>query len=254
MAVLLPAALSRQTGRRVELYNEALTWETPHSLALRFNDVLAAKPDMILWILTPWDVANALPVLSPPPAQEQGGLLATIKKRARESRTGSLLQHLLYSNSGSYLKRSLIGARGAEFLRDKLNADWLSHLRDFDRYDAVIQGQANAAGIPFVAVFVPERAQASMISTGEWPAGYNPYRLSEELRSIVGSHGGTYIDILHGFRSIPNPGQSYFPADGHPDSRGHAMLSGLICRELTGGAVPALRAAARVQNAPEIQR
>jgi hypothetical protein len=254
IAVLLPAALSQQTGRKAEVYNEALTWETPHSLALRFNDVLAARPDMILWILTPWDVANASPVLSPPSPQETGGLVAAIRKRAKESRTGSLLQHLLYSNSSSYVTRALAGARGADFLRDELNAEWLSHLRDFDRYAAVIEGRANDAGIPLVAVYVPERAQAAMISMGEWSAGYNPYRLSTELHTIIVSHGGTFIDILPGFRSIPNPEGSYFPADGHPDGQGHAVISGLMCKELTGGAVPALRAAAPLQNAREIPR
>jgi hypothetical protein len=47
---LLPKELSRRTGNKVELYNESCTWEVPHIVDMRFNEVLVAKPDMILWV------------------------------------------------------------------------------------------------------------------------------------------------------------------------------------------------------------
>lgn len=99
------------------------------------------------------------------------------------------------------------------------------------------------------AVYVPNRAQAAMISMGKWAAGYDPYKFGEELRAIITRHGGTYIDILPGFRSLPNPGQYYFPVDGHPDARGHAIISGFLAREITSGAVPALKAIAQPPDA-----
>jgi hypothetical protein len=49
LGTLLPAELSRETGRKVELYNESNVWEVPHIIDMRFNEVLTAKPDMILW-------------------------------------------------------------------------------------------------------------------------------------------------------------------------------------------------------------
>ena len=54
-ATLLPRQLSRRTGRKIELYNEAMQWGFPRSVDLRFGEVLAAKPDLILWPLTPMD-------------------------------------------------------------------------------------------------------------------------------------------------------------------------------------------------------
>jgi len=251
LAALLPAELSRRTGRNIELYNEALTWETPRAVALRFNAVLAANPDMILWIVTPWDIKNAPSLLLPPPASSSPGFLASVRVHIKNSATRILLEVFLYRSASSYLRLHRRDFRDPEFLGATLSAEWQGHLRDYDTYAANIEGQASAAGIPLVAVLVPERAQAAMISMGEWPAGYNPYKLDDELRPLITRHGGTYIDILPGFRDIPNPEQYYYPVDGHPNADGNRIISGLLANVLTGGAVPALQVAEQPKTAQE---
>ena len=50
---------------------------------------------------------------------------------------------------------------------------------------AEIDGLAKDAGVPLVAVFVPNRAQAAMISRGDWPAGYDPFKLEHEVRDSI---------------------------------------------------------------------
>jgi hypothetical protein len=39
--------------------------------------------------------------------------------------------------------------------------------------------------------------------------------------------------------------------DGHPDAEGHLIISGLLARALTSGAVPALKAVVQPQAAKE---
>ena len=56
---LLPAELSRKTNNKVEVYSEGLSEGFTRSVDLRFNDVLAVHPDLILWVLTPIDVQLA---------------------------------------------------------------------------------------------------------------------------------------------------------------------------------------------------
>jgi hypothetical protein len=284
-AALLPEQLSDQTGRRVDLYNESMQWGFPASTALRFHQVFAEQPDMILWVLTPTDIGNPtaiLPYTAPPLPAEPGGAfernwnrvklafstrsipdaIAFIWNRSvgswwtnkietfRGSPSGILLQHILYANRNLYLKSYLMGSDSeGGFLRAIPSAEWQNNLRQFDLVVDGIERQAKDAGVPLVAVLVPNRAQAAMISMGEWPAGYDPYKLDDELRGIIQSHGGTYIDILPDFRSIPAPEQHYFPVDGHPDAGGHAMISSLLAKELTSGAVPALTAATPPQVA-----
>jgi hypothetical protein len=264
-AALLPADLSRRTGRKVELYNEGMMWGSPYSIDLRFGQVLAAKPDMILWILTPWDIKNSSRAMPGPAMPVKRGFMRATRQRvqealARESisdavsdiseglsislagtRSGLLLQHFFYESQTQYVKLYLLGGDDPGFLRAQPSAEMKSLIQKTDFYAADIEARAIAAGVPLVAVLVPNRAQAAMISMGEWPAGYDPYELSDEIRRIVVSRGGTYIDILPAYREIANSEQGYFPVNGHPNAGGHATIAKLIARELTGGAVPALR-------------
>jgi hypothetical protein len=278
-AALLPAQLSQQTGRKVELYNEAMQWGFPASAALRFHQVFAEQPDLILWVLTPTDVANAslivpfVPSANPPEkaAARESNLdhvksafaqnsfpnaIAFIWNRAvvsawdrkiadfRSSPSGMLFQHVLYASQSLYLKSYLtVPDSEGGFLKAAPSSEWQGNLQQFDKDAVQIEAQAKAAGVPFVAVLVPERAQAAMLSMSETPAGYAPYKLDDNLRSIIVRHGGTYLDILPDFRAIPNPENGYYPVDGHPDIHGHAMISAMLARQLTSGAVPALRTA-----------
>jgi hypothetical protein len=100
-------------------------------------------------------------------------------------------------------------------------------------------------------VLVPWRVQAAMLSLDEAPKGYDPYKLDGELRAIVTRHGGTYLDILPDFLTTPNPEQHYFPVDGHPDARGHAMIADFLARELTRGSNSPFPLSAQPQAASE---
>jgi hypothetical protein len=278
---LLPKELSRRTGNKVELYNESCTWEVPHIVDMRFNEVLVAKPDMILWVITSWDIENASLVLpddyssqvvekNPSAPNEPAGVAArfwhrinsvfdarslrdAIRDRSNQAQTIILLRHYLWQSQSLYMQDSLRGL-GANYLMAEPSAQWQSHLHQFDSYAAEIESKARAEGVPLVAVLIPERPHAAMISTREWPAGFDPYKMDNELRTIVVNHGGTYIDILPDYRNIPNPAQGYLPVDGHPNAEGHAMISRMLAEELTNGAIPALRVTAQPQVVQESGR
>ena len=269
-AALLPAELSQETGRKVELYNESMGWGFPHSVRLRFDEVLAAKPDMILWILTPGDIEGASLVVFSSNAESSFQRSLSLPERAwlhmksaftsesfeaaaselfNRTRTALLLRHFLYQSQSQYVTAyQMVSDEEGGFLKASPSASWREHLKQFDGDAADMEGRAEAAGVPFVAVLVPIRAQVTMIAMDKWPAKYDPFGLDNQLRSIITSHGGIYLDILPDYREIPNADRGYFSVDGHPNAEGHATISRVIAKALTSGAVPALRVASQPQS------
>lgn len=282
-ATLLPAELSRRTGRRVELYNEATGGKyrggpfPMQSSPSRFSRVLSATPDMILWIITPMDIQNSESDISDPIRQRtltnapkqapepigpvsawkrlenavaEGRRRAKVRDRWERTRTSLALKHFLIAGESkeqyteSYLKNGL----DAECLKTEPSARWRHLLRTFQVEAEEFERQAKTRDIPFIAVLVPNRAEAAMLSMDEWPRGYDPYTLGNELRAIIASHGGTYIDILPGFHNLPNPERHYFPVDGHLDADGHAMIASMLAEKLTHRVMPALRSVATLKG------
>jgi hypothetical protein len=285
-AALLPQELSQQTGRKIELYNEASGGEFrggPYPVrnsASDFKDVLAAHPDMILWVVTPNDFENAsldeTAVKAAPQSPAAGpvsdakpGLAAKAWNKLKvtvangtlgdefrnqfdKTRTSMVLKHLLYGSESQqqYVTSYLKNEEDAGFLRAEPNARWQHLLTIVDSNAAAFEQQAKDANVPFVTALVPNRAQAAMVSMGKdaWPAGYNPYKLDGEMRAIIERHGGTYVDVLPEFAKIPNPERHYFPVDGHPDAEGQAMIADILTQGLTSGTVPALKAQAQTER------
>ena len=277
-AALLPEELSRETGRKVEMYNEATggkfrggPYPTQNS-AQHFDQVLSAQPDLILWVITPTDIMNAgssengdspdTGALQEEPRSATGSAKPRsfwnkitdsiakgtfgerLKSRWEDTRTSVVLKHLLIASESQneYIKSYLRNGDNADFLKSEPDSKWQMQLRYFDAELTEIAGLAKNAGVPLVAVFVPNRPQVAMISMGDWPAGYDPFKLEDEVRDSIVSHGGCFIDILPDYRTVPDPERDYFPVDGHPDADGHAIIARFLAKELTSGAVPVLKA------------
>lgn len=280
-AALLPEELSHATGRKIDLYNEAMGFGFPvRGVAAHFNEALAASPDMILWTVTPRDIDNpdldlqeqeylkGSQSVAPLPHQPagrlhqvvarlKGALVAPWMHRGMNelvSQTGTtllMIRHSLYQSQSEYVKLYLLQGDDAGFLRVNPSPKWKDHERSFDQYTAEMAEQAKAASIPFVVALVPNRAEAAMISMGEWPAGYNPYKLGDDIRDVTQQHGGIYVDILPEFKTIPNPEQYYMPIDGHPTVQGYSLISEILSKDLSGGVMKSLYENSETKFMPE---
>lgn len=261
-AEVLAVELSHQTGRRIEVYNAGTIFGFQTNADLRADEILAAHPDMLLWIIGARDVRAATENLtaannefslterqsyrakvweSLKSAFATNSLSQAFSAISKKSRAVFLVQHLVYQSQSLYVKSYLHGGEDAGAFQLQPNPEWQGYMEHFESYAAELENRANSAGVPFVAVMVPERVQAAMISMGEWPAGYSPFKLDNELRNIITRHGGTYLEILSDFRNVPNPERNYLPVDSHPTAAGEMLISGFLANALTGGAIPALK-------------
>jgi len=260
-AAMLPLELSRRTGRKVELYNEALPYRLPDTIARHFDEVVKVQPDLILWILNDTDIKSQSEVkLMPNPdgkssfavrawhriqaSYAAGSMMDSVRFAFRHTRTATMLNHFLYSSQSQFVKASLISG---EYLAEP-SLERKKRLKEFDGSAASIEAQAADAGIPLVAVLMPDHAETAMILMDELPPGIDPNRLDQDVRTIVTSHGATYIDLFPEVREQPDLQHGFFPSEGHPNAVGHAIFTGLLARGLTGGVVPALTSNAHSQN------
>ena len=273
LAALLPQDLSRALGREVQLYNASLEWSYSHNTALRFKEVLAAEPDMVLWIVTPGDIEKAPEVVvvgnSDTILKGDGGLAQKAWQRVKvavaaksvgpaladvfgASRTSLLLRHYVYRyESPSRYLQSFCGAddliNGS--LRAQFSPHWRELMQQVDSDAADMAARAHAAGVPFVATMLPSMPQAFMISAGHWPSNFDPFEVDRDVHTMVESHGGTFVDFLPDLSNVVDPAQYYFPVDQHPNDAGQALLAALLAKHLIAGAVPGLKAPGLAQTA-----
>ena len=130
-AALLPAQLSAQMSRKVEVYNLAMRTETPHVVDMRIDRALAQKPDLLLWVVNPYDVGHPDEVITdapkPPVDTRHHSRLASIgstwNKESQlfrsepafqflldlwdETRMSFMVRHLLYRNQSLYVNAFL---------------------------------------------------------------------------------------------------------------------------------------------------
>lgn len=175
---------------------------------------------------------------------EKGTFGERLKSRWEETRSSIALKHLLIASESQdeYVTSYLRNGDDGDFLKTDTDAKWQTGLKYFDAELAEIASLARNAGVPLIAVFVPNRAQAAMISKGHWPTGYDPFKLENEVRDSVVKDGGRFTDILPDYRGVPSPEQDYFPIDGHPDAKGQAIICRFLAKGLTSGVVPELKA------------
>jgi hypothetical protein len=259
-AAVLEPRIAALSGKRVEVYSEGMAWGFARNADLRFRDAIDLQPDLILWVVTPLDIARSQDTLarqpdSPPPTDGIGRLkydvLQYIRSHGGEIVIGQVLRHYLYElQSANQFVRSALQNQSPDdesgFLRITLGPAWRQHLADFTGHAQGMIQRAHAARIPMAVAFVPNRLQAAMISQGAWPEGFDPYGINRGVQNRVEADGATFIGILPHYAAVPGTEHFYLALDGHPTDIGYRFLAEAIADELTRGAIPRL---ARAQPA-----
>ena len=250
LAERLLADLSQSTHRRIEVYNSAMEGSggSPDTIANRMPRIMALKPDLILWVISSWDIDPAKIK-----AQDKGaqGSLAGSRILGRvlgKFRIASILTEFLFRSQSVYMAAYLRNIRDTAQINENSNNAEDERMRVFDSDVKTIVDGARSAGVPVVATFLPNRAEADLLAMSPRPAGIDPDRLNEEVRTLMVSDGATYVDAVTDLQRTPNLDGLYDQLGFHLNTEGHAVLTRILATALAGGAVPALDAPKRIAD------
>jgi hypothetical protein len=255
--VVLQQKLTAASGRPIEVDNHGMLYGTPRTVAMHFDEALAAKPDLIVWSVSPWDVQNLSYVAAAPPlgkADQAGGppppkwrrFVDAIREEGIQkillgTRSVLLVQHVLYQSPSQFLHNYLMHKDDSGALAKNIPPDWQKRWEDLDAIAKDMADRSHAAGVPFAVTAIPDRAEALMLAAGTWPPELDPLEFGEHVRSIAEKHGGVYLDIFGGFREEPGAERMYYPVDGHMDARGHALIGRSLAEQISSRLMPVLK-------------
>lgn len=233
--------------RPVELQNFGVAGYKLIDQYVRMNEALALKPDLIVLVLTPYELVTVTSPESmalrdqperlkkkadapPPPA---ASALSRATEILSNSRAALAAQYLLFQKRDSYIQLFLKHGDKADYLRDPLPPAWVKRLSDVDVLVGGMADRARAQGVPFAIVFTPQRVQAALSDPAARPPGVDPRSLGRALQRLAHAHDIAFVDVVDDFLGIPSSEQLFFPVDGHMTAEGHhvsglAMARGLL--------------------------
>lgn len=237
--------LHAHCGLPVQLENLGAEACLPIYSYRHMGEALKLQPDAVVLIVNPWDLEQDVnPKLlalrdAPMPVNRASAPSArlTFIQRAqlwsRSSRALAVAQHYLLQNRRTFLKIYL-GAGGdhGAFLRVPFSRAWE---RRFEVTEVLIREMAaksHAAGVPFILVGVPERAQVLLLDEDHPPAGVDPWAFTRRLAQIAQGSGVLYVDGLKVFSTAPDRDDLFYVMDGHPTPEAQQLLGRAAAREL----------------------
>ena len=236
--------LSEQSGRKVEIQNLAVEGCGPLFVCRRIGEALHLKPDLVLWILSPYDLEQDIdpdllarrddldPIAAAKTPQAPVSVLKRLQRAVADSRTLFAAQHLAFQNQDLYVKLYLMQAERSGFLTKPLPPKWLKRLADTDVLVGAMAEKTRRAGVPFAVAVAPQRAQAALASMRVRPPHVDPYLFEKAIEDIALRHNVTPVPVLSEFGSLPNPEKLYYPVDGHLSGDGQTVLARALVRGL----------------------
>ncbi|MBV9302375.1 MAG: SGNH/GDSL hydrolase family protein [Acidobacteriaceae bacterium] len=241
--------LSRACHRNVEFQNMAIAGSTPLHAYRRLDEALAMHPDIVMLVLTAFDIEHPIdpevlasrktrqPLPAPPPIKL--GIGHRMKDALSQSRTVFVAQHFLYEDEQTYAKLFLLDREHAAFLRSPLTPAWEKRLADLDLLLGEMAERLHALHIPFVVVGIPHRVTAALLTSRDLPAGVNPHAFERRLAEISEKHGIGYVEVSRSFSRLSTSNGLFYSENSHPNSKGEGIIADAIVEQITDSGIPA---------------
>jgi hypothetical protein len=253
--------LSRIYERPVDVQNLGVPGSSPFYAYRRVQDALALKPDVVLYLLAPFDLEQQIDqkelserdnTIRPPSKAAVRLTISPLKQLEGmliQSRTVLVAQHYLFQNRETFLRIYMTYGDKADFLRQPFTPAWEQRFANLDLIIGDMAGKLRAAGVPLVVIPVPSRVEAALLSTRELPPHVDPFAFGRRIEMIASKHGAGYVDLMEAFSHIPDPESLFYVVDGHVTSDGQKVIAEYLTRKLQDGSVQAFSLRTVQQNA-----
>ena len=253
MATQMGHALASTCHRQVEVQNLAAEGCPPIYSYRHVNEALKLRPDAIVMPLNPWDIEQDIdpkllarrsdpgPIDRMPEPAVNLNAIQQLQDLVRGSRTVLVAQHYMLQNRDAFLKLYLFaGGDHTQFVRFPFSPAWKKRFEATDLLLGEMADQMHAAGVPFLLIGVPERAQVLMLGVHDLPPNVDPYAFTRRLSEIAARHGILYVDGLDVLSRAAAQDRLFYVVDGHPTPEAQEMLGQAAARELATAKPPSL--------------
>lgn len=235
------AALSAKCGGLVDFQNLGTEPSDVDRIDLRMPEAMGLRPSAIVMTIGSFDLVH---LKDPPPLQEAPARRFDVRgaiELLRESRLFLLMQYRLYSDPAFQVRAFLLNGDPADYVRRPLSAPWQRRVDELG--DLLGRITAQAAGVPVLLFYTPERAQVALARLPSEPPGVDPFVLGSAIQQVAARHDVIFFDTTQAFASATDFQSLFYLTDGHPRENGHAALASVVERGLLS--VPAFAGCAR---------
>ncbi len=244
--------LSRILHRTVDVQNLAVPASGPVDTYRQLPEALALKPDVVVYLISPIELMtnfdqkqvlernNPRRIGSTSKKHPPGGAMRKLQSFLTGSRTMVVAQHFLFQDTDTYLRLYLLYGDKGDFLRQPLTPAWRQRFADIDLVIGDMADKLRAAGVPFVVVAIPSRAETALLSSPNLPPHVDPFAFGRQIQAVAAKHGAGYVDVMDAFSRIPKSESLYYAVDGHPAAGAQKVIADNLARKLLDGTIPAL--------------
>ena len=223
------AELQGKCNSPIDLQNLSAEGNVGERLYASARAATELSPDTLIFIVSPTDlqldVRNAANAVSVNASGRQTNLMREIKAKLSSSRLFYMESYLIMRSDANFVPMYLASGHNADFMRAPLSTEWQTKVQHFEDDVTKLSEIARDSNVPFLVIFVPQRAEAAVAASPSLGKGVDSSLLPNQLRNIVLKHGAQFADMTTQIAPGTSSSTIYYAMNGHLNGSGHGLLA-----------------------------
>jgi hypothetical protein len=235
------AQLTQIFGRPTQVQNLGARDDSMAEIATRIDEAVQLQPDLIVQIVTPYDIENFEPPDSAAekkrataPHTPQNSMMNTLLS----ARAVTVAKHFLYLNPETLLRLYAAFGDATDILHSPLSSVWKERFAKAEVFLSRMARQFRRERIPFMIIPVPTRAGAVIMNARAEIPSVDAWLFGKMLKAIADRQEIAYVDTMEAFAQALKIEELFYPVDGHLTGTGNALLAHTFVEATKRGETP----------------